>query len=192
MSNMADTTNFSGTKCYTDAAIATDPQRYNPRQAGLGIFIQGSTGSAYKSILIQAVTGSALDALQAEAHAMTLASEINRALQIEQICYLTDSKLLATNLQKEDPVTHAADWRLRHLLADFVSNSTECDFTCHKIPRKRNTMAHTLAAQARHQGLQETCLFVCNNPAHPSDCPVKLALQNLQCGSSCLISVSCI
>ena len=95
---------FSGTRCYVDAAITPDAQRSNPRQAGLGILIQGAQQTTLNNVFIQAVTDSALNPLQAETHALTLASGIIKTLDINQVQYLTDSKLLATNLHKQDPV----------------------------------------------------------------------------------------
>lgn len=85
-----------------DAAITPDTKRSNPRQAGLGILIQGAQHSTLNNVFIQAVTDSALNPLQAETHALPLASA--KTLQINQVQYLTDSKLLATNLHKQDPV----------------------------------------------------------------------------------------
>ncbi|CAN6318975.1 unnamed protein product [Urochloa humidicola] len=132
----------------------------------------------------------ALDSLQAEAHALVLASAINKSLQIRQVKYLTDSMLLAANLQKQDPVTQAADWRIRPLLADFICNSKASVTTISKIPRLRNNIAHTLAAQARTQAALQACLFSCNNVSHSSGCAVKLALQDINWGVYRLISVT--
>ena len=87
-----------------DAAITPDTKRSNPRQAGLGILIQGAQQTTLNNVFIQAVTDSALNPLQAETHALTLASAIIKTLEIKQVQYLTDSKLLATNLHKQDPV----------------------------------------------------------------------------------------
>ncbi|CAN6335055.1 unnamed protein product [Urochloa humidicola] len=182
----------AGTKCYTDAAITPDVQRYNPRPAGLGILIQGSTDTLHRCTLIQAINETALDALQAEAYALTLASAVIKALQIQQVSYMTDSQILATNLQHEDPITNVADWRIRPLIADFIAHSEDSVFTCQKIPRSMNSTAHILASQARTQVQQLNCFFVCNNPLHSSDCAVITALQNVQWGTSRLISVTCL
>ncbi|CAN6177724.1 unnamed protein product [Urochloa humidicola] len=183
---------FVGARCFVDASITPDVQRYNPRQAGLGIFIEAPQQSTLNKILIQATIETALDPLQAEAHALTLASAIIKTLQLPSVQYMTDSKLLATNLQREDPVTQAADWRIRHLLADFLYNSEMAVFSVIKIPRQGNPMAHSLAAQARTQAGFSACLYVCNNPTHSETCTVKSALQNIDWGGYCLNSVSCL
>jgi len=183
---------FPGTRCYVDAAITPDAQRSNPRQAGLGILIQGAQQTTLNNVFIQAVTDSALNPLQAETHALTLASAIIKTLDINQVQYLTDSKLLATTLHKQDPVTQAADWRTRPLIADFLCNSEQANFTVIKIPRQRNSTAHDLAAQARSQADLPACLFACNNANHLAPCHVHLALQSIHWGNYRLISVSCI
>jgi len=106
--------------------------------------------------------------------------------------YLTDSKLLATTLHKQDPVTQAADWRTRPLIADFLCNSEQANLTVIKIPRQRNSTAHDLAAQARSQADFPACFFACNNANHLAPCHVHLALQSIHWGNYRLISVSCI
>ena len=183
---------FPGTRCYVDAAITPDAQRSNPRQAGLGILIQGAQQTTLNNVFIQAVTDLALNPLQAETHALMLASAIIKTLEINQVQYLTDSKLLATTLHKQDPVTQAADWRTRPLIADFLCNSEQANFTVIKIPRQRNSTAHDLAAQARSQADLPACLFACNNANHLAPCHVHLALQSIHWGNYRLISVSCI
>ncbi|CAN6232747.1 unnamed protein product, partial [Urochloa humidicola] len=190
--NNSSIESFAGTKCYVDAAITPDVQRSSPRQAGLGIVIQGPPHSTLRNVFIQAITDSALNPLHAEANSLTLASTIIKALQLTQVQYMTDSQLLASNLQKQDPVSQAADWRIRHLLADFLCNSEQSSISVRKIPRNRNATAHTLAAQARTQADIPACLFVCNNPSHTSYCHVQAALQNSNWGVYRPISVSCL
>ncbi|CAN6347272.1 unnamed protein product, partial [Urochloa humidicola] len=136
---------FTGTTCFVDAAITPDAQVSNPRQAGLGILIQGGESTTIKQIFIQAVTDSTLNPLHAETVAITLASAIISTLRLNQVRYFTDSKLLASTLQSQDPVTQAKDWRTRSLIADFLSNSQEANYTVNKIPRQRNSTAHSLA-----------------------------------------------
>ncbi|CAN6310233.1 unnamed protein product [Urochloa humidicola] len=182
---------FAGTKCYIDAAITPHIQRYFARQAGLGILIEGQDHPLYRNIFIQAITDGALDPLQAETHAMVLAAKIISNLQTERVHYFTDASILATNLQKQDPVTEAADWRNRPLLAEFLLASQQSSYRVSKLPRSRNATAHTLAAQARTQAETSACRFICNNPNHNS-CVVQTALQNLSWGASRLISVSCL
>src|SRR5690348_11516304 len=75
----------AGIKCFTDATIATDPQRYRPRRAGLGVFIHDSTATLQHGILIQAVAPNAEDALQAETQALHLASSIITKLQLQGV-----------------------------------------------------------------------------------------------------------
>ncbi|CAN6243467.1 unnamed protein product, partial [Urochloa humidicola] len=133
----------------------------------------------------------ALDPLQAETHAMVLAAKIINTLQTNRVHYFTDASILATNLQKQDPVTQAADWRNRALLAEFLSASQQSTYRVTKIPRRKNVTAHALAAQARTQADTPACLFVCNNPTHTSSCVVQLNLQNILWGACRLISVSC-
>ncbi|CAN6341414.1 unnamed protein product [Urochloa humidicola] len=183
---------FAGTRCYVDAAITPDVQRYNPRQAGLGILIQPQHQDLNRNIFIQGITEQAIDPLQAEAHAITLASAIIKHLNHQQVLYFTDSQLLATTLQHIDPVLHAPDWRTRPAIADFLHNSQDSNFTVKKIPRTRNSTAHTLAAQARAQADVMESIFVCNNPSHGSVCDVLAALQDKQWGIYRLISVSCL
>ncbi|CAN6329724.1 unnamed protein product [Urochloa humidicola] len=182
---------FAGTRCYIDAAITPHLQRYFARQAGLGILIEGDQHQPYRKIFIQAITDGALDPLQAETYAMVLAAKIINTLQINRVHYFTDASILATNLQKQDPVTQAADWRNRALLAEFLSASQQSTYRVTKISRRKNVTAHALAAQARTQADTPACLFVCNNPTHTSSCVVQLNLQNILWGACRLISVSC-
>ncbi|CAN6221696.1 unnamed protein product, partial [Urochloa humidicola] len=113
-----------------------------------------------------------------QAVAITLASAIISTLRLNQVRYFTDSKLLASTLQSQDPVTQAKDWRTRSLIADFLSNSQEANYTVNKIPRQRNSTAHSLAAQARSQADPTACIFACHNASHFDNCEHKSALQN--------------
>ncbi|CAN6271446.1 unnamed protein product [Urochloa humidicola] len=121
-----------------------------------------------------------------EIMAIMLASDVNKILCLNQVSYFTDCKLLASSLQSEDPVTQAKDWRIRPLLADFLRHSQGTSYTINKIPRQRNSTAHSLAAQARSQADIPACLFACQNGV--GNCDLRMALQSI-CR---LTSVTCI
>ncbi|CAO2043566.1 unnamed protein product [Urochloa humidicola] len=154
--------------------------------------LQGRTDTTNKKIFIQAIVDTAVDPLQAETHALTLASRVLKRLQFQQVHYITDCQLLASTLHQQDPITKAADWRIRPLLDDFIANSTNSVFTVSKTPRTMNSIAHALAAQAKSLANQQTCLYACNNPLHTSVCEVQSALQDVNWGDYRLISVSCL
>ncbi|CAN6222105.1 unnamed protein product [Urochloa humidicola] len=188
---------FAGTKCYVDAAITPEVQGQNPRLAGLGILIQASPlrddhQLNINKIFIQASVQNAANPLQAEAHGLTLASAILKKLNLHHIRYFTDSNILATNMNRQDPVTEAADWRIRPTIADFLCNSQEANYQVHKIPRKDNSIAHTLANQAKSQANFTACLFACNSPLHSENCVVRLSLENTTWGAYSISSVTCI
>jgi hypothetical protein len=59
--------------------------------------------------------------------ALELASKIIQILNINRVVYHTDSQLLARNINSQDPILVAPDWRIRPSVAQFIYNNTNTD-----------------------------------------------------------------
>ncbi|CAL4907303.1 unnamed protein product [Urochloa decumbens] len=140
--------------------------------------------------MIKAQVHDAISPLQAETLAAQLATQVTKALQIQSCTYFSDCQLLIDSLKAPNPVRRSAHWRLRPLIAEIISNSTNQVSSFCKIPRQSNKTAHRLAKQAR-QSIPQTCTFACNNQSHAGLCPVLHALQNTLWGSFLPLSVLC-
>jgi ribonuclease HI len=164
----------TGVQVFVDAAIHQVPQRYLSRKAGLGVHIQGDIQGRPVELLIQATHLQAQDPLHAEALALELSSKILNALNFQHVSYRTDSQLLSSTINDQDPILYAADWRIRALIAQFIHNNRNSTYTCSKIPRQNNKTAHTLAKFAL-RATNSSFAFTCINVQHTGSCPFQLA-----------------
>lgn len=160
-----------------DAAIQQVPHRYAPRKAGLGVYLQGDFQGVPTKLLIQATHYQAQDPLHAETLALELASKMPYTLQMPAISYNTDSQLLATTINSQDPILSATDWRIRPSVAQFINNNSISIFKCNKIPRQNNKRTHNLAKFAWRENVL-SCNFTCINPRHSGTCPVQQDLAS--------------
>ncbi|RCV40196.1 hypothetical protein SETIT_9G033000v2 [Setaria italica] len=106
--------------------------------------------------------------------------------------YNTDCQILANNIQAQDPIIQAADWRIRPSISAFIDNNTNIQHSCNKIPRQQNMTAHRIAKEAWRNLTSNSCQFTCLNANHVLHCPVRLALVNVCWGDFSLISVNCL
>jgi hypothetical protein len=118
---------------------------------------------------------------------LELSSKLIQQLQIPQVCYHTDSQLLAS----QDPILQAPDWRIRPSIAQFIQNSSDNTYICKKIPRQINKTAHTLVKFACKAN-DSSCNFTCINPHHYDFCPARLVLANAQWDVFTPILVNCL
>lgn len=157
-----------GVQVHTDASIQSISSRHAPRQAGLGIQLQGVIQGAPTELLIQAVFREAQDALHAEMLALQLASKVVQHLQIKTTVYNTDSQLLAAAVNSEDPISQAPDWRIMPSLTQFITNNNNTQFRCIKIPRNDNKTTHSLAKFAWQGNIASAITSCTHFPSTPS------------------------
>ena len=80
-----------------------------------------------------------------EATALALATRIASILQIDEITFLTDNRILADLFSGgESP----PNWRIKAFTQTFVNESKNRVVHVHKIDRRLNVTAHSLANQA--------------------------------------------
>lgn len=155
----------TGLQVYVDAAIQKINLHHAPRKAGLGIHIQGQVQGRQLELLIQATHPQAQDPLHAETLVLELASKIIQKLAISRTVYHTDSHLLASNVNSQESIMLAPDWRIRPSLSQFISNNVNIQYSCKKIPREENKTAHTLAKFAWRSSLS-SANYTCINSLH--------------------------
>ncbi|KAG2574599.1 hypothetical protein PVAP13_7KG344610 [Panicum virgatum] len=106
--------------------------------------------------------------------------------------FLSDSQLLITALNNEDPIQASPDYRIRPHLSQITTANKNKGVHYIKIPRTHNSQAHRLARQALNTPPNSSCLYSCFYLGHSSQCPVHHALQSFQWGPISLISVICV
>jgi hypothetical protein len=115
-----------------------------------------------------------------EAAAMTLATRIDRALNLQQANYLTDNQLLV-NFFNNNSHSDPPDWRMKPLTQEFIHSLGVNPIKVYKIARQMNSTSHSLAKQVHGLPAQPPvqAVFSCSDPAHVNQCPVKNALASI-------------
>jgi hypothetical protein len=105
------------------------------------------------------------------------AAEITQTLGVQEVVYHTDSQLMASNLNSEDPIILTPDWRIRPAIAKILAcnESTTCSYK--KIPRSVNKTAHYLEKFA-FQATSSSCTLSCINVSHFGTHPILSALAS--------------
>lgn len=119
-------------RCYTDAATMPDTWPQLSRKAGLRIHIT-HPGQGY-TIQVLAQADRCQSVLMAEAMAICLASDICSRLQIQQVHFHTDSKVLATFLNDATD-DQPPDWRIKVFTQRFLNTKEAIQASIHKIDR---------------------------------------------------------
>jgi hypothetical protein len=92
----------------------------------------------------------ACSALQAEAHALELAAQIGKLLQVQEPNFFTDSQILADALTKRDPKNHPGHWTIRPNLLQFLKHTEGNQARVFKIKREKNICCPQECAQGYH------------------------------------------
>ena len=80
----------------------------------------------------------------AEAAGLSLASSIAAELQLNPVLFLTDNQTLADIIQKNN-LDRPLDWRNKPFTQAFCNNKHRLSASVHKIDRRLNFKAHSLA-----------------------------------------------
>ncbi|KQJ87082.2 hypothetical protein BRADI_4g09250v3 [Brachypodium distachyon] len=109
-----------GPNIFTDAAWKLPASNVSPNvsflagtksKAGIGVFMH-RIGEQKYSVFVEA-SPFAGSALEAEAQALELATQIGTAMGVHQPNFLTDSNVLAEAVTKRDPIKHPGHWSIR-------------------------------------------------------------------------------
>lgn len=177
-------------KCFTDAAIAPDSHLEEPRKASLGIFIFDP--GKHLKIHIKAQAKGCSSVLMAEAASLSLASRISARLGIRHVNFYMDSMILATFLNGTN-FDQPPDWRIKPYTQRFINDAKEISARVHKISRRLNSKAHTLAAMAFRETIfpPGTISIVCENPNHLAPCHLYGVLHDVPLDHCTFIAVIC-
>jgi heme exporter protein D len=114
----------------------------------------------------------------AEAACLSLASAIWFSLNLTGVNFLSNCEQLIHFFRNED-LANLPDWRIKYYTQSFVNFTSAITPSIYKIRRQLNTIADSLARQARQlQTPQQPALeFLCALEDHTSSCNVQQALQ---------------
>uniref|UniRef100_A0ACD5U6V3 Uncharacterized protein n=1 Tax=Avena sativa TaxID=4498 RepID=A0ACD5U6V3_AVESA len=185
---------IQGSKIYSDAAWKTKkvPDSQERILTGLGVYCQIQHDHTKATVLIQASTAKAPSPLHVEAMALLLASQIAEQLKTPQVTFLTDNLTLSRAAAATKTTDTQVPWELREHIAVYKNASKELQSRIFHIKRDINGVAHNYAHQAIRQN-QSRPIFSCSNSAHTHDnCPIVLAVQNLNSHGIVLHAVQCI
>ena len=150
-------------------------------------------GSRRLKVQIYAIGNHAESAIQAEAQALVIATNILARLQIKDAIFLTDNLSLAKAAAARSPRTDPGHWEARGLLAEFcaVTNASSVQFF--HISRLHNMEAHDLAQLALTHITDQQVHFSCSNADHLEDsCPLKLLCLGIQLQGIVFLNVNCL
>jgi len=133
-----------------------------------------------------------MDPIEAEAQALLLGAKLARALNLQDVNFLTDNEVLARAAQAGSRRFHPGHWSIRPTLALLAEATQGMKHSIIKMRRESNGVADRLAKQARLAAIQSAWLFSCQAIVHSPSCCVQVALQNFEWSLFHPISVLCI
>jgi hypothetical protein len=176
-------------RCYTDASVDPDASQSSPKTAGLGIFlqVQPTNCNYYVKLRMDHITS----VVMAEAACLAFAAAIASELGLQVISFNTDNQLLVNYLNGSDNSTPPS-WDSKPFTQKFINYNHGKIVHILKIPRSRNSIAHSLARSANNASLSN-CLpeFECKNPEHVDNCPLKWALDCVSWDAVPFIAAKC-
>ena len=184
---------IEGSKIFSDAAWKTSkaPGADGRVKTGLGIFCQLQKEHSSSIVFIQASSEVVRSPLQAEALALLLAATLANLLHLQHVTFLTDNLTLARAATAFRTTDQQVPWEIRQHIAHFKNISLELEPKIYHIKRDLNGVAHNCAHQALRQS-KSGPTFSCSNSAHVyGNCPVALALKNLNLQGIVLHVVNC-
>jgi hypothetical protein len=114
-----------------------------------------------------------VDPIEAEAQALLLGAKLERALNLQDVNFVTDNEVLARAAQAGSPRFHPGHWSIRPTLALLAEATQGMKHSIIKIRRESNGVADRLAKQVRLAAIQSPCLFSCQAIVHsPRACLV--------------------
>jgi len=129
-----------------------------------------------------------LELLEAEGWALLVGARLAAALNLQVVNFLTDNEILAGAAKRSSRHYHG-HWSLRPILAEFIQVTNGMQHSIIKVNRDTNKVVDRLAKQARQATIPSSCLFSCEANVHSNQCNVQSALQNIDWGMFCPISV---
>jgi hypothetical protein len=185
---------IQGIKIYTDAAWKTRkaPGSQGRIATGMGVFCQFPHSTGENKVLIQASSPKLPSPLHAEAAALLLAAKFAEKLNASPVTFLTDNLILARAAASEKITDFSVPWELREQIAHYKKASTNIQVNIFHIKRDINGVAHNCSHQALTQS-QSMPIYSCSYSAHDhSNCPVLLALQNINTQGIVIHAVHCL
>ena len=181
---------LSDARCFTDASNDPDVTHSSPRRAGLGIFFLDprANNSYYIKLQINNITSVVI----AEAATLAFAAAIASALGLQDITFLTDSQML-TNYFNGQNLSCPPFWDAKPFTQKFLNFNANKRSQVLKIPRSRNSTAHSLVSSAFRlfRFYCNQVSYSCTNANHVCSCPLRLALQNVNWEAVSFIAASC-
>lgn len=127
--------------------------------------------------------------LMAEAAALALAAQLSDSLNFLNTTFLSDCQVLVDFLNHHDRAD-PPDWRIKPYIQIFSNYSSSRQVQLIKIDRNLNDNADRLARQALSASVSST-EQVCSYVNHDHQCPLSVALNNVNLHAVSILSALC-